>query len=925
MENSFISRIARVLRSALSPDVQLDRAFRIPIESLESRLLLSVNYTSYDNVNVTTGVNSQETALTPSNVNIHSFGKQYSVPVDGEVYAEPLVETGVTITSGPNTTAGAAGMHNVVFVATENDMMYAIDTTSGAILWQRTFLNQSAGAAGTDINNPLGATSITTVPYTDTHSGISPEIGITGTPVIDSANNRLFVVVSTKETIGGVINWVQRLHAISLSNGTDVVIPYLIAATPASGADDTNIYVYGTGYDAVTDPYNGTGKQVVQFNALRQNQRGGLSLVDGILYVDWASHGDTDPYHGWLVAWNVNNLTTTGFTLKGVFNDTPNDGEGGIWEGAGEPVFVNGGAEIYLSSGTGLSAPTSFDSNGFPTDGDYADSLIELVPDNTTSPTNQNVNGWGFKVADYFTPYDVGTLDTDDFDFGSGPPIMVPSSIPGIPEVLLVAGKVGKVFVLNPNNLGKYNTTNDNVLNSVPNGSGNNTPPVLLTPGGSYSTPAYFNGIIYWVAGNHGTEYALTLNSNATFTIDSTATESDLGYVPGSTFISSNGISDAIDWQIDSNANVFRAFSPTNLSNELWDSGQAPDNGLDSTVKFAMPTIADGQVFVGTQDSLTVYGLVQTSKITAANAAFITGYSYDPTDPSTPNSIQIAIGGGPGVAQTILADLPSPELTARLGTTSNDFSYSMPVLSVGAHTVWVYSITAGNVKTLIATETITSQNSLFDENYYLETYPNVAAAVADGEFATGYDHYIKYGQYEGYRPSPYWDENYYLQENPDVAASVKAGATSSGFMNYYLYGQYENRPGLLYFNTSYYLAHNHDVAAAVKAGTVSSAFEHFVLYGQYEGRAPMLYFSSAVYDADNQDILPYVTGETFTSDFEQFVEYGQYEDRIASDFYNEQIYLADNADVAAAVSAGEFPDGFQHWLEYGQYEGRTAV
>lgn len=114
-----------------------------------------MNYTSYDNVNVTTGVNSQETALTPSNVNIHSFGKQYSVPVDGEVYAEPLVETGVTITSGPNTTAGAAGMHNVVFVATENDMMYAIDTTSGAILWQRTFLNQSAGAAGTDINNPL--------------------------------------------------------------------------------------------------------------------------------------------------------------------------------------------------------------------------------------------------------------------------------------------------------------------------------------------------------------------------------------------------------------------------------------------------------------------------------------------------------------------------------------------------------------------------------------------------------------------------------------------------------------------------------------------------------------------------------------------------------------------------------------------------
>ena len=250
MENLFASRAARLLRAAFSRDARPSRAFRIPIEPLEGRLLLSVNITSYDNANIAAGVNSQETALTPSNVNINSFGKQYSVAVDGQVYAQPLVETGVTISAGVNTTAGAAGLHNVVFVATENDSIYAFDTTTGAVLWMRTFLSTTGGTtAGTDIDNPQ-ATSITTVPATDDQSpptDISPVVGITGTPVIDSANSRLYVVVSTKETIGGVINWVQRLHAINLSNGTDVVVPYLIAATPTTGADDTNIYVYGTG------------------------------------------------------------------------------------------------------------------------------------------------------------------------------------------------------------------------------------------------------------------------------------------------------------------------------------------------------------------------------------------------------------------------------------------------------------------------------------------------------------------------------------------------------------------------------------------------------------------------------------------------------------------------------------------------------
>ena len=283
----------------------------------------------------------------------------------------------------------------------------------------------------------------------------------------------------------------------------------------------------------------------------------------------------------------------------------------------------------------------------------------------------------------------------------------------------------------------------------------------------------------------------------------------------------------------------------------------------------------------------------------------ISGWAYDPSNPTASVNVEVVITGGP--TQTISADQSRSDLQRVIGSSNHGFTYSTPMLSAGSHTAYIYAVEADGTKVLLNTETLVSQNSLFDEHYYLEMNPDVAAAVAPGEFATGYDHYIEYGQFEGRSPSPYWDEAYYLQQNPDVAAAVKAGTISSGFMHYYLYGQYENRGGLLYFNTAYYLQNNPDVAAAITAGTITSAFEHFVLYGQYEGRSPMLYFSSAVYDADNQDILPFVTGETFSSDYEQFVEFGQYEGRIASNFYNEQIYLADNPDVAAAVLGGRIP------------------
>ena len=198
--------------------------------------------------------------------------------------AQPLVKTDVQIANGPYTVSGAAGLHDVVYAATQNDGLYAIDAESGQILWYRSFLD-----VNDPYNNQLSATSITAIPDTDTDvSDISPTVGITGTPVIDPTKNIMYLVDRTKQVISGNTYWVEQLQAIDITTGGDAAAPFLIGTTDANGNDNTPIYVYGDGFGSVTDPYNGTGQQVVQFNALVENQRSALSLVNNTVYVDWA-------------------------------------------------------------------------------------------------------------------------------------------------------------------------------------------------------------------------------------------------------------------------------------------------------------------------------------------------------------------------------------------------------------------------------------------------------------------------------------------------------------------------------------------------------------------------------------------------------------------------------------------------------------
>ncbi|HEX3150803.1 MAG TPA: fibronectin type III domain-containing protein [Gemmataceae bacterium] len=574
------------------------------VEILESRLAPATDILSF---RAGSGVNDTETELAPNNLANGDYGKIAAITLDGQVYGQPLIKTGVTIANGPNTRPGVAGVHDIVVVATQHDSVFAVDANAGTILWSRSFLDVAVPT-----NNTLGASTISTVPAADTGStDISPEVGITSTPVIDGATNTVFVVAKTKEIINGTAHYAQRLHAINLADGTDRAFPYLFGETILPNVNNTPIYTYGNGDGAIIDPYNGTGRPVVQFNALRENQRAALSLVNGRVYISWASHGDNGPFHGLVVAIDVSNLASNGLVLSGVFNASPNNALAGIWQGAGQLAFEPNGSAFYFETGNGTGgAPTTLDAAGLPADGNFNEALVKVVLDPTTSATHQNVNGWGMKAVDYFIPYNVAALDGADSDFGSGAPIILPDSagIPGHPHLLVAGGKEGKLYILDRDHLGHFDAVNDNALNSVPNGSGHNTPPMLLN--GLFSTPIWFDDKLYATSGLYGQAFAYSLDVNGHLTATSQTEITSFGALSGSPMISANGTANGIVWLLDRQTNRIHAYDAATLATELWNSARQPD-GLDTlgtVTKFSVPSIANGHVYVGTLDGLVLYG-----------------------------------------------------------------------------------------------------------------------------------------------------------------------------------------------------------------------------------------------------------------------------------------------------------------------------
>ena len=525
-------------------------------EPLESRQLLSVSVLTWHDDLARTGLNSNETQLTPADVNSASFGKLFSYPVDGQLYAQPLYV--------PNLTIPGKGTHDVVFVATQHNSVYAFDadTNTGpdnGLLWH--------------VN--LGNPATTPSPYIGGRYGpwtlVTPYIGIEGTPVIDPTTNTMYLDSFTNDGPG---IYAHHIHALDITTGADKVPSTLVQATyPGNGA-------------------GGDGTNVI-FIANRQQQRPALTLLNGIVYVAYGSFDDTDPHHGWILGYDAKTLQ-----LVRVFNTTPNllnppgpnAGEGPIWQsGAG---LSSDGTNLYAMTGNG-DFDTHLDANGFPIAQAYADSFIKV---STASDT--------LKLTDYFTPYNQQALTNADNDVGSAGPMVLPDEAGSAahPHLLVGVGKQGIIWVLDRDNMGKFNPTSDHVLQEVQLGSG------------AWSNPAYFNGRLYF----HGVGGLLKAYSVANGVVSTSAVAqgaTSYGYPGATPSISSNGPRDGIIWDIQSGG-VLHAYNPTTLA-ELYNSNQAGGRDqLGSYVKFTTPAIADGKVFVGTADSVSIFGLLPQDTIT---------------------------------------------------------------------------------------------------------------------------------------------------------------------------------------------------------------------------------------------------------------------------------------------------------------------
>src|SRR2546426_5535919 len=361
----------------------------------------NVNVLTYHNDNARAGQNTNETILTLANVNVTSFGKLFSQVVDGYVYAQPLYVANLAIPG--------KGTHNVLFIATEHDSVYAFDAddnlgANAAPLWQVSFIDPAAG--------------VTTVPTEDTGEGgdLIPEIGITSTPVIALTTGTIYVEAKTKET-AGTTRYVHRLHALEITTGAEKLGgPVVIQAViPGNGDGDD-----GLGH--------------VPFNPLRQLNRPGLLLLNGVIYLAFASHGDQSPYHGWVLAYAAPTLQQVG-----AYNTTPNGGLGGIWQ-AGGGLAADAGGNIYFETGNGTFSTNNLDNAA----NNFGDSFIKL------STTN------GLAVADYFTPFDQDVLEAFDLDLGSGGAVVLPEGVGSAthPRLFGGSGKGGAVYPLDRGDLG---------------------------------------------------------------------------------------------------------------------------------------------------------------------------------------------------------------------------------------------------------------------------------------------------------------------------------------------------------------------------------------------------------------------------------------------------------------------------------------
>ena len=498
---------------------------------------------TYKNDLSRTGQNLTESVLTLANVNSSSFGQLRFLSTDGKVDAQPLYLSALSI-------GGAA--HNVVFVATENDSVYAFDADSGATLWQVSLLG-----SGESPSDPRGCDQVT------------PMIGVTSTPVIDRSaggHGALFVVAMSN---GGAYH--QRLHALDVTSGAELF------GGPAE----------------ITASYPAPGGGTRTFDAGQYAERAALLLSQGTIYTSWTSHCDFSPYTGWIIAFSEATLARTS-----VLNVAPN-GTGSGAASAGPAIWMSGGGpaadaagNLYVLTGNGA-FETTLDANGFPNQGDYGNSFVKLAS-----------AGGRLSVADYFAMSNSQSESAGDQDLGSGGILLLPDltdSSATVRHLAVGAGKDGNLYVVNRDSLGKFSPAANNIWQQL-NG---------VLGAGIWATPAYFNGALYY-GPRDATLLAFGIKNARLSGTPTSHTAATFGYPGTAPAVSANGSSNGIVWAHENNTPaVLHAYDAANLGHELYNSSQAGSRDqFGAGNKFITPTIADGKVFVGSQNGVAVFGLL---------------------------------------------------------------------------------------------------------------------------------------------------------------------------------------------------------------------------------------------------------------------------------------------------------------------------
>lgn len=495
---------------------------------------------TWRNDNMRSGINNQELVLSPTTVSRSSFGKLFSCPLDGNAYAQPLYV--------PNLAIAGNGTHNVVFVATESDSVYAFDADTGPCvqLWQ-----QHSGLV------PAGSQAVAS-PDRNT---IFPTVGITGTPVIDVNSSTLYVVAAT-QTIGVMDSTVQRLFALDLTTG--------IVKNPSVGVQ-------------ISSPPG----QAFAFTPTNQNQRAALLLDNGTVFVAFGSFSEQGDYNGWLFAYDSETLNPTG-----AFDITPGSfqGHGGIWQGGGGPS-ADANHNVFVTTGNG-----HFNPNVQGLNSDFVNSILRLAP------------AGGIFVSDYFTPCDVASGQV----LGTTAAVLLPDSAGSLsqPHLLIGGSKGNSLYVVNRDNMGKFSGPCPDSAERVQ---------TVSVGGAILGSPLFWDDSIY-VAPANGRLMSFSMSGGITaLAANSSQSPEQLGPQGATPVISSNGTTNAILWLIDTSgaqvapyaSAVLRAYDASNLSNEIYSSPvstQSPD-AAGLAVKFSVPTVANGKVYVGTQTELDVYGL----------------------------------------------------------------------------------------------------------------------------------------------------------------------------------------------------------------------------------------------------------------------------------------------------------------------------